>query len=80
MDDALRRTQRELRLVSIFFGQAIAVLTAEDPVKRQALDDLLAHYEGIAQQLEAPTMMRTIRDAFDKMASAQRKVFGEDEV
>lgn len=73
MDPDVRAVRDEVRNLAMFTGQALAVLVADDPAKRDALDQIIAAWEGLAPSAGGKAIMTVVRGAADKMLSAARQ-------
>ncbi|MFT8463162.1 hypothetical protein [Acetobacter persici] len=64
--------QKGLEKLSRVVGQALALLTVDNPGKQAALDRLLIHHEAIAQNPSASLVMDKLRQGAEPMFSQLR--------
>lgn len=65
-------TQRGIEELAFVMGQALALLTVENPAKREALDELLIYHEANAANPSASLVIDRLRKGAEPMLAAMR--------
>ena len=65
--------QAQVNVMALFVGQLLAAITADDPAKRDLLDEGITRFAGMVGTAGGAHVMDRIRTGADKMLSVARR-------